>query len=419
MPVSDEDVKEYLKEFRFSSENKALFPTTGSETRSEVFDIDGHRINRFTNEFWTSRQRQSSSIHEISYRACFKAQLPRFFIELLTEPGDVIFDPFSGRGTTVIEAALLGRKVIANDINPLSRILSYPRLAVPDENDIFLRLKSIKYCTDQATDIDLSMFYHPETAAELQSLKGYLAARKAGGCEDDIDQWIRMVATNRLTGHSSGFFSVYTLPPNQAVSQKRQLKINEKKEQRPEYRNTRILIMRKSKQLLKRVSEPEKANLREAARSAKFFEDDAGRTSGIEDCTVNLTVTSPPFLDIVQYSKDNWLRCWFNNIDMEKIENNLTILKSVEDWSEVMSQVFKELFRITKPKGWVAFEVGEVRKGRLNLEDYIIPIGIKAGFNCLGVVINTQKFTKTSNIWGINNNSSGTNSNRITLFQKT
>ena len=26
-----------------------------------------------------------------------------------------------------------------------------------------------------------------------------------------------MVATNRLTGHSAGFLSVYTLPPNQAM----------------------------------------------------------------------------------------------------------------------------------------------------------------------------------------------------------
>ena len=43
-----------------------------------------------------------------------------------------------------------------------------------------------------------------------------------------MDDWIRMVALNRLTGHSAGFFSVYTLPPNQAVSVKSQRKINER-----------------------------------------------------------------------------------------------------------------------------------------------------------------------------------------------
>ena len=71
------------------------------------------------------------SIHEISYRACFKPQLPRFFIERLTRAGDVVYDPFSGRGTTVIEAGLLGRQVIANDANPLSRIMTEPRFFPP------------------------------------------------------------------------------------------------------------------------------------------------------------------------------------------------------------------------------------------------------------------------------------------------
>src|SRR5258706_8600131 len=35
----------------------------------------------FTYEFWTSKQRQANSLHEVSYRACFKPQLPRFSIE--------------------------------------------------------------------------------------------------------------------------------------------------------------------------------------------------------------------------------------------------------------------------------------------------------------------------------------------------
>src|SRR5262245_33588917 len=48
----------------------------------------------FVNEFWTARQRQASSLHEVSYRACFKPQLPRFVIERLTQPGDVVYDPF-------------------------------------------------------------------------------------------------------------------------------------------------------------------------------------------------------------------------------------------------------------------------------------------------------------------------------------
>ena len=81
-----------------------------------VEERDG--IPVFANEFWTSKQRAAHSLHEISYRACFKPQLPRFFIERLTEPGDVVFDPFMGRGTTLLEAVLLGRDVLVTTLIP-------------------------------------------------------------------------------------------------------------------------------------------------------------------------------------------------------------------------------------------------------------------------------------------------------------
>ena len=73
---------------------------------------------------------------------------------------------------------------------------------------------------------------------------------------------------------------------------------------------------------------------------------------------------------------------------------------------------------MTKKDGWVAFEVGEVQNGRVNLDEHVVPIGLEAGFNCKGIIINEQDFTKTSNIWGIGNNKRGTNTNRIVLFQK-
>jgi hypothetical protein len=66
----------------------------------------------------------------------------------------------------------------------------------------------------------------------------------------------------------------------------------------------------------------------------------------------------------------------------------------------------------------VAFEVGEVRKKTIRLEEHVVPLGIAAGFTCPCVVINQQQFTKTSNIWGVDNMASGTNTNRIVVFRK-
>jgi hypothetical protein len=386
--------------------------------RARAREVTTQDIPVYQGELWTALQRQASSIHEISYRACYKPQLPAYFIERLTEPGDMVYDPFSGRGTTAVEAALHGRCVIANDVNPLSAILTQPRLELPSILQIETRLNTLRFKVKQHRDIDLSMFYHRDTERELLALRRYLTLRRDDYTEDATDRWIRMVATNRLTGHSPGFFSVYTLPPNQAASPENQIKINERLKQKPAYRDVRELILRKSMQLQGRLTPQQRTNLQAAADSATFMDDSAASTLGIPTAAVKLTVTSPPFLDVVQYARDNWLRCWFNELDAAEIAARITMCSTVSHWSTAMLDVFRELYRVTVPNGWVAFEVGEVRGGKIKLDEVVAPIGISAGFACMAVAIYAQKFTKTANIWGVSNNSKGTNSNRIVLFRK-
>ena len=409
-PIAGDNLGRYLKTFMSES---------GRPTDVEDNVIGSVTIPKYTNEFWTSRQRQASSIHEISYRACFKPQLPRFFIGLLTRKSDIVYDPFSGRGTTVIEAGLSGRNVLANDANPLSRIITEPRFFPPDPGAVEKRLSALPRDSERASiDLDLSMFYHPDTEKEIVALREYILRRRADCRDDMIDRWIAMVATNRLTGHSKGFFSVYTLPPNQAVSQQSQHRINRKLGQVPEYRDTHRIILNKTKSLLRSLSPAEKTNLKQAGKKARLLTGDARSTPEIPDNSVQLTVTSPPFLDIVQYREDNWLRCWFNGFDEKTSGDQITMARSPLEWSEVMSTVFHELYRLTSPGGYVVFEVGEVRKRTIRLEEYVVSPGITAGFTCEGILINQQTFTKTSNIWGVDNMASGTNTNRIVLFHK-
>jgi hypothetical protein len=408
-PVPEgDDLNHYLQRYT---------PPSGLPVEEERVSLGTRNVIKYTGEFWTSKQRQGGSIHEISYRACFKPQLPRFFIQLLTRKGDVVYDPLSGRGTTVLEAGILGRNVIANDANPLSRIMTEPRFFPPDIAAVEKRLLSVPREGGTA-GLDLSMFYHPDTEKEILALREYLLSRKNAHRDDMIDRWIAMVATNRLTGHSKGFFSVYTLPPNQAVSPQSQQKINRKRSQEPEYRDTRKIILNKTKSLLRTLTDEERRNLAKAGKNARLLSEDARATGEIADASVQLTVTSPPFLDIVQYREDNWLRCWFNGLDEHAIGKQITMARSVDGWADVMDRVFVELYRITKPGGYIAFEVGEVRKRTIRLEEQVVPLGIEAGFSCDCILINQQVFTKTSNIWGVENNACGTNTNRIVVFKK-
>ena len=60
----------------------------------------------------------SHNLH--AFPAKFPPQLPRTFIEELTDAGDVVLDPMAGSGTTVVEAFLAGRRGIGFDIDPMA-----------------------------------------------------------------------------------------------------------------------------------------------------------------------------------------------------------------------------------------------------------------------------------------------------------
>jgi hypothetical protein len=377
---------------------------------------DALTVPVLSDEFWTPKQRAAHSLHEISYRACFKPQLPRFFIERLTAPGDIVYDPFMGRGTTLVEAALHGRIPYGCDVNPLSRVLCEPRLHPPALDDVERALAEIDF--DAADDVpeDLLVFYHPKTLRHICALRRHLIDKDRAGVLTAVDRWIRMVAVNRLTGHSRGFFSVYTMPPNQAVSTRSQAKINERLQQTPPVRDVAAIIRRKSRSLLADVTSDSLARLSSTAQHSRLLTGSSFDTPGIASNSVTLAITSPPFLDVVDYKTDNWLRCWFSGIDAAAVP--VTLARELGLWTDFVSATLKEVCRVLEPGGHVAFEVGEVRGGEVRLEESVIPAGLAAGLQPIMVLINAQRFTKTANCWGVSNNTKGTNTNRIVLFRK-
>lgn len=382
------------------------FARFGASTRAFVEED----IPYLVNEFWTSGQRQAHSLHEVSYRACFKPQLPRFFIDRLTRDGDSVCDPFMGRGTTQIEAALRGRRPVGSDINPLSLLLARPRLAPPPLASIEARLRQISWDAGEIERDDLLAFYHPETLRQLCALRGYLLERAPFGQEPDaVDDWIRMVALNRLTGHSPGFFSVYTLPPNQAVSAASQRRINARRSQTPPPRDLAALILKKSRALLADGAPP-------AHPKPLLGVGEAWNMAFVADGCVDLIVTSPPFLDVVDYAGDNWLRAWFAGVDVDSVK--ISTHSGEAEWTAMARACFIEFARVVAPGGHVAFEVGEVRGGKVLLERLVWRALEGLPFERLFVLVNAQAFTKTSNCWGVGNNVKGTNTNRVVVARR-
>ncbi len=382
----------------------------------EYIEIGSTRVPVRVGELWTAKQRAGHNLHEISYRACFKPQLPAYYISRHSQPGETVYDPFMGRGTTVLEAALQGRVPWGNDASPLSAILTAPRLDPPRQTEVEERLSSLSLDSPTRSNDELLTFYHPDTLREILNLREYLLRREATGALDSVDAWIRMVAVNRLTGHSAGFFSVYSLPPNQAASVASQRRINDRLRQVPPRRPVKPLLLRKSKALLSAITPEERARLRSVSGSVRLLTGDAAGTSPLPSGSVRLVVTSPPFLNIVDYAKDNWLRNWFCGIDPRSV--HLTQAGTVAEWEAKMTEVFRELARLLAPGGAIAFEVGEVRNGQVRLEESVVRSADRAGLHPIEVFVNAQHFTKTAHCWGITNGSRGTNTNRVVLLSR-
>ncbi|HMW06786.1 MAG TPA: DNA methyltransferase [Leptospiraceae bacterium] len=365
-------------------------------------------------EFWTAKQRQSHPIHyAVSYRAAFKPELPSFFIrEYLGNKKRVILDPFGGRGTTAIQANLDGHYAIHNDINPLSVFLAKSRQIVPTLSEIQEKLSSLdlkKKVSDSEMDEKLEPFFHKDTLREIKNLKLI-------GKEDKSHtmSYILLTALSRLHGHSKGFFSVYTFPQF-SISPESQRRNNLKRNQKPEYRDIKSRILAKAKRDLSKSLPP---FYHEFSKFNQYTNHNSEQMTNIGTSTVDFVITSPPFLDKVNYKEDNWMKCWFMDIDSECMDQ-ISILHSVDGWSKFIKASLKECSRVMKKNAHLVMEVGDIQNGKsvVNLDDVVIQASAGTGLSWEKTYINSQKFTKLSNCWNVSNNEKGTNSNRCVVFR--
>ncbi|MBE7411700.1 MAG: site-specific DNA-methyltransferase [Leptospiraceae bacterium] len=363
-------------------------------------------------EFWTSMQRQSHPIHYVvSYRASFKPELPSFFMnKYLNKKKSIVLDPFGGRGTTCIQANLEGHFGIHNDINPVSNFLAESRKNIPSISDLEKTLNKLNLktkTTEESNDEDMLHFFHKDTLNEIKNLKKIFIKDNSPEIK-----YIILTALSRLHGHSPGFFSVYTFPQI-SIEPKSQEKNNIKRNQKPEYREVKPRIYSKMKRDL---SKPLPPFYHEFSANNLYLNQSATNISLLKDSSVDLIITSPPFLDKVDYAKDNWMRKWFLGLQEEP---RISIFKNLSEWNKFISDVFKESSRVLKKNSYIVMEVGEVQKGnnQISLEKEIIQNAKDTSLYWKKTYINSQKFTKLSNCWKVDNNLKGTNSNRCVVFQ--
>src|SRR5680860_1285283 len=92
-----------------------------------------------------AKKNDSDPLHSLcSYLGAFPPTLANYFIKYFTDKNDLVFDPFSGRGTTILESRMLGRKSFGSDLNPIALALSNAKSNYVKKEDVINRINDLQ-----------------------------------------------------------------------------------------------------------------------------------------------------------------------------------------------------------------------------------------------------------------------------------
>lgn len=333
-------------------------------------------------EYKQHSYRDFSKIHQMTaYLAMFPPNLPHYFIDKFSNVGELVFDPFSGRGTTAFEACRMGRIGIGNDLNPLAICLTKSKVNIPtNKQDIFKRLKELerqyKPSNINIKDIssDIKMLYDESTTLpQLVFLKQNLNKTHK------VDIFILGILTGLMHGkHRKDGTSIYCsidMPNTFSMSPNYVRNFIKTHNLKKPKQNVFDLLKQRIKHLLQEQDDVLK-NLSQYKKGF-CFETDAIESSDkvakkYRQNSISLIITSPPYLKNIHYGKYNWIRLWLLDEDTKQVDSNVSIyqktqkIKGIKDnlpfekYAQYMQNLFNSWHKILKPKSNAFVVIGDV-----------------------------------------------------------
>lgn len=351
-----------------------------------------------------------------SYFAMFPPQLARVLVEWLSEPGDIVYDPFSGRGTVALESVLAGRVAWAGDANPLAFALSRAKVGLPSARSLHGRLKDLRrdysawqeHVDDTNPPSEIRMLYSPTTLRQLCFLRANLGSNQT-------DEFITAMTLGMLHGnHSkSGATRGFSISmPNTFAMSANYVKgyIKEHKLVPPEVDVFHLLTAK-----VERLALPQRS-----LKRGQAWQCDASEPPRRKD-GAKLLVSSPPYLQVIKYAKYNWVRLWYLGHEWRDVDSRLMATSSLEQYCTFLERTLDASRSLLAPDAVVALVIGDVRRGdnQLNLAHAVTEeVAIPNGWRHLGTV--TDEFPvdrKVSRIWK-SNSGRATKVDRVVLLTR-
>jgi site-specific DNA-methyltransferase (adenine-specific) len=314
----------------------------------------------------------------------FPPALPNYFIEQFTREGDIVLDPFSGRGTTVLEAARKKRFAIGNDLNPMAVVLSKAKTNIPAYKSIIVRLEELQKnyapASVEEEPEDIKMLYDLDvTLPQLCYLKANLDIRTS-----TIDNFIMGVLMGIMHGKhrkdgTSTYLSIsmpntFSMSPNYVrnfIKDKKLVKIQQDVFRC--LRNKIDSIYPKYEILLNGIQFHDNA--------LNLSEDNYERYRN----RIKLIITSPPYLKLINYGKYNWIRLWLLDENSREVDRMLRIDKAyvkgqqiklsdnlkLEQYLNFMQQLIQGWENLLTDDGLAVIVIGDVELHNNKDNNYI------------------------------------------------
>ena len=324
------------------------------------FDSDWIRNSKISSSSWQSVKGRWAmpQHHTCTYMAMFPPELPNYFIQRFTSPGDVVLDPFSGRGTTPVQACALGRYGIGNDYNDLAYILTLGKLANPSLEDVLQRLSELcdSYRREEwlyftGVPRKIRMIFHPETTRQLLYLQRELDWRNS-----PVDSFIGMILMGAMNGASKGFLSL-SMPNTFSMGWNYVKKYIDKNGLKRPNRDVFPILEERCRKTLK---------YGKLAKNGRAILGDVRKISqNVENGSVDMVFTSPPYLKVIKYGLYNWIRLWWLIGSHESIDAKLDDEHRLENYLKFIEEVLRETMLVLNPNHGIAcFVIGDVKQLR-------------------------------------------------------
>jgi hypothetical protein len=390
---------------------------------------------------WKDQQRLwGHSFHPMcSYLASFPAALAHAFIARYSRRGDVVLDPFSGRGTTPLQACAEGRIGVGNDLNPFAHLLTAAKVEPATIAETRTRLAALRIVWAaesgawlalaarvlanptgaralvpaagsaagptagvERIPAEVGVAFHPRTLAQL------LLVRTALDLARPTDRFLAAATTGILHGKSASYLS--EIMPNTFSMAPRYVRdFAARTAFRSPDRDVFDGLERKLGRLY-RQEPPGTSGLallgdaRDVAGRARV----ALRMRGLPD-RARLVVTSPPYLRVVKYGYYNWLRTWFLGFDARAIDAALDDAHHREPYLVFLRDVLAGLRSVLTDDAVVVLVIGDVEfdrgrpiSGAVGLAERVWEAAAEPeGYRLAGVTLDdvaaSRKMTK---LWG-------------------